>query len=59
MKILQQKDIYLQAAKARQDAENFAVKLLAKRLGYSFFNNRVFGLKTLQHLNFFQYVSCC
>lgn len=31
MKILQQKDFYLQAAKARQDAENLAVKLLATR----------------------------
>lgn len=42
MKILQQKDFYLQAAKARQDAENLAVKLLATRLEYSF------GLKTLK-----------
>lgn len=53
MKILQQKDFYLQAAKARQDAENLAVKLLATRLEYSF------GLKTSEDLKFFQYVSCC
>lgn len=53
MKILQQKDFYLQAAKARQDAENLAVKLLATRLEYSF------GLKASQELKIFQYVSCC
>lgn len=42
MKIPQEKDIHyqnmLQAGRAMQDAENFAIKLLATRLGHSFNN---------------------